>query len=704
MRKLLAVSALLFTQSIFAAPFDACPSQAFLIQGAVPQAYAVNLSTGDYRVENTSMGTRKAVNAAGFNPADNYIYAWGYEHGAPVRVHDDFTIEPLEVDNIAGTNFYIGDVHPHNNHYYVYRQGRKFGLYSINLDQDASDYLQMKQITGGASLPVKGADIAINPADGVAYLVSSGGDLYSVDLDTGDSALLDNVGETGFFGAAYFDPDGNMYISRNGDGVIFRIAIGAGDYRARHFASGPSSNVNDGARCANALIVDTTDLDQDFGDAPDSYGTYLASNGARHGLTADPKLFLGEGVDGEADSFAFPLSDDQNNQQDDEDGVQFATAIVEGDKAVAIVTASAAGYISGWIDVGGDGVFDAQDQVLTDVKVEPGKQALYLEVPGGVVEGKTWARFRLSSETGLYATGGVADGEVEDYQVEVRAEEVTVNHYPSATGWTTVAFEDNWPLEGDYDMNDLVVYMRTAVASTSFGVKQVNISGEVAAVGAAYHNGFAIRLPGVKYSQVDLANVRYTINGKPVDFEPIEGGRDEAILMVTYNLWDYVGTGDLCLYYRTEPGCGSSIQMKFEAELPMLEPVDVTLRGVMDPFLFATPGAWHGGHFMTAPGRAYEIHLKNQKPTEAFDLTLFDEPGDDVSDPAHDTYFQTENGLPWALEIGTRWDYPTENGDVGHAYRLFSRYASSGGLDNSYWYNPQFTTPELIFSNHEATE
>src|SRR5215211_251686 len=57
----------------------------------------------------------------------------------------------------------------------------------------------------------------------------------------------------------------------------------------------------------------------DFGDAPNSYGTTLASNGARHTTTA---LFLGANADDEADAQA-PLNGtgDDVSATDDENGV-----------------------------------------------------------------------------------------------------------------------------------------------------------------------------------------------------------------------------------------------------------------------------------------------------------------------------------------------------------------------------------------------
>jgi len=301
------------------------------------------------------------------------------------------------------------------------------------------------------------------------------------------------------------------------------------------------------------------------------------------------------------------VSDDENGRSDDDDGVQFATSIVGGRNSIMIVEASKPGFLNAWIDLDRNGKFDTNEQVSHNYYVNAGKQSLYTYIPRTVVEGDSWARFRLSSIPNISPTGGVADGEVEDYKIKLVEEATTVSYYPTNNSWTTLAFEDNWPHEGDYDMNDLVVYMRTAVHRKNAGVSRVEVKAEVAAVGAAYHNGFAIRLPGIKRSQVNLEEMELEINGKPVtDFQPLEEGRDEAILIVTYNVWDYVNSGELCLFYRTEPGCGSNIEMNFYASIPLQEPAQVEVDALLDPFLFATPGAWHGDHLVTAPGRSYE--------------------------------------------------------------------------------------------------
>jgi len=700
MRILLAVPALLLAGTVQAKPFDGCPTKAYLTQGSVPGTYAMNLVTGDYQVAARNMGSKRSVNALGFNPNDSYIYGWSYQHESPARVHKDFSIEPLELDDDPDMNFYAGDVSSLENKYYVYRPGSKGGLFYIDLNNLSTDNdLELVKVVDGGTLNINIADMAFHPTTPMAYGADQNGDLFEINAQAGSAIKLGNIGQTGLFGAAYFDSEGNLYLGRNNDGNIYKVAIDAGDYNAQFFAKGPASSVNDGSRCAQAPLSDISNTNLDFGDAPDTYGTTLASNGPRHALSGKNSYYLGNHVDGESDASVHPLADETNGKKHDDDGVQFATNIVESSNAIAKIKTSKRGYLSAWIDLDRNGEFDGNDQVLTDVETRPGKQYVYIPIPAGVIAGESWARFRFSSVSGLESMGGAPDGEVEDYKVELVEKAATVTTYPSSKGYTTIAFEDNWPHEGDYDMNDLVVHMRTAVLSKPSGVTQVNMKGAVSAVGAAYHNGFAVRLPGVKRDQVDVDNVEYTINGKEVNFQPLEGGRDEAIFIITYNLWDYVGSGEQCKYYRTEPGCGSDIQMQFNARIPMKSPVDVELRGSFDPFLFATPGAWHGGHFMTAPGRSYEIHMKNRAPTEAFDHSLFDEPGDDVSDSGNDLYYQTSKGLPWAMEIGSHWTHPQEYKDIGHAYPYFADWAETNGTINRGWYLKRYANTDLLFDN-----
>ncbi|MEM6792980.1 MAG: GEVED domain-containing protein, partial [Acidobacteriota bacterium] len=170
----------------------------------------------------------------------------------------------------------------------------------------------------------------------------------------------------------------------------------------------------------------------DFGDAPDTYGTTFAQNGARHGVDPAEGRFLGVCVDVETDAET-PLDatgDDVTSglsevgtcaADDDEDGVSFDTMIIACGDADVTVTASLAGQLDAWIDFAADGSFaEAEDRIFSGQAVTAGSSTLTFTVPCGVTPGSTFARFRYTSAGAPGPTGPAMDGEVEDYEVTLK--------------------------------------------------------------------------------------------------------------------------------------------------------------------------------------------------------------------------------------------------------------------------------------------
>ena len=157
----------------------------------------------------------------------------------------------------------------------------------------------------------------------------------------------------------------------------------------------------------------------DFGDAPAPYPTLLVDNGARHVLSTGP--FLGATVDAEPDGQPDPnaLGDD-NSGIDDEDGVIFLTTLEVGTSADVEVTATASGLLYAWVDFNDNGSWaDAGEQVFAGQALTTGAKVLSFAVPGTASANvTTFARFRFSSSAVAF-DGLAADGEVEDYEVEV---------------------------------------------------------------------------------------------------------------------------------------------------------------------------------------------------------------------------------------------------------------------------------------------
>ncbi|HEV7401828.1 MAG TPA: GEVED domain-containing protein [Chthoniobacteraceae bacterium] len=184
-------------------------------------------------------------------------------------------------------------------------------------------------------------------------------------------------------------------------------------------APATGSDVYNAGSSKTGTIVDD---ELDFGDAPDTYGTTLAANGARH--IASPTFHLGPTVDSEADG---QPNGSASGDGADEDGVTLPGSLFTGHLASITVNASQAGKLDAFIDWNRDGDFnDAGEKIFDNVSLQQGDNALTISVPGDARIGNSIARFRLSSDGGHGPTGLAADGEVEDYAVTIAHQDVSV--------------------------------------------------------------------------------------------------------------------------------------------------------------------------------------------------------------------------------------------------------------------------------------
>lgn len=688
-------------------PFEACPTEAFIVQspGSVPILYGVDLAIGSYATLTPDMGTT-TINGAGFSFHDNYMYGWDYGAATLAQIGNDYQSRPLVVTNKISKPFFVGDVSLLENAWYGYRSG--FGLYRVDLsDPDAT--LVMQQVASSSVMgSPKLTDMAFHPFDGLIYAVDNDGFLLTIDPDNGDTVILTQVlnesieGFNFTFGAQYFDADGNLYISNNSNGYIYRVTLNGASSTAVFFTYGPSSNSNDGARCALAAIEVSDQVD--FGDAPDSYGTTLAAAGARHGLGA---LKLGSLIDGESDAYAFPLSDDASDASDDDDGISFPIGFEIGESSIIIANVTGSGGIlNGWIDWDRDGVFETDEQVITDLAVSEGSVNLPLSVPIWASIGETWSRFRISNVAGIGPTGGVSNGEVEDYPLTVTESGVTLSYYPGASDYTSFAFEDLFPELGDFDMNDVLMNVRITEYVKDGQVIRLRLEGKLAALGASYRNGFALRLDGVDPASIKGDSIELIVNNRRETYPVLESGQSQAVLIVSNNLWDIAQPGEAgCNYFRVEEGCGTATLPDWSMVVPFVTPVAT---GTMpakpyDPFIFATPATYHGFAVTAAtggqPGRKLEVHLKNRQPTDAFEPGIFGL-AQDASNVNTGYLFQTDSGIPWAIEVPIDWKHPKEGVSLLDAYPQFFGFASDpSGQTNPDWYLQENANPALIYND-----
>lgn len=174
------------------------------------------------------------------------------------------------------------------------------------------------------------------------------------------------------------------------------------------------------SRNNRVLIFDAPSASMDFGDAPASYATLLADDGARHTATG---LLLGSLRDIEADAQSgLTATGDDLAASDDEDGVRFGALSTGLNSSLTALVSGGTGRLDAWIDFNRDGDFlDAGEKVANGVAVGAGSYTLPFAVPSGASQGVSYARVRLSTAGSALPTGLAADGEVEDYRVQITA-------------------------------------------------------------------------------------------------------------------------------------------------------------------------------------------------------------------------------------------------------------------------------------------
>ncbi len=180
-----------------------------------------------------------------------------------------------------------------------------------------------------------------------------------------------------------------------------------------------SVTVSNAAGVVASAVATLTVIEMDFGDAPGSYPTTLAQNGARHRLVAG--IRLGNSADFEPAALPDSLATgDDLGGVDDEDGVLFNSPLRTGQNVGVTVNASVSGVLNAWVDFNRNGSWaDPGEQVMVNRSLLSGNNALGFMVPVSANVGPTFARFRFSTATGLSFVGEAANGEVEDYAVNI---------------------------------------------------------------------------------------------------------------------------------------------------------------------------------------------------------------------------------------------------------------------------------------------
>ena len=238
-------------------PFN-CDYNAYLFQEN--DVYALDLASGNSYLVKKDV-TPGNVNAVGYNPADGFI--WGSlstPSKSIVKIGKNFETEVFYIPELPTANRYVGDVSATG--VYYLKPGGSTG-YRVNLNPNSDTYGKfISTFTLSSNINIH--DWAFNAVDGLFYTVEKKTNkLYRIDPETGEALnlgvvpILDGLSYT--YGAVYFDVEGRFYMSANQTGTVYVIQdvqnLEVGSIMDSNlFAFGPSSSLNDGARCPTAPV------------------------------------------------------------------------------------------------------------------------------------------------------------------------------------------------------------------------------------------------------------------------------------------------------------------------------------------------------------------------------------------------------------------------------------------------------------------
>lgn len=420
---------------------------------AAPSDDAIPLDCRPYLVDATGlnavdlvMGTitnvtkAKGLTAAGYNVADSLVYAWDSEKGG-IAALGTGTYEFLgEVPGLPDEKWDGGEVDLEG----------VFWLLSSDSGAWAGVDLATLSVTSKGTSDLRVGDWAVR-ADYYGALFTVSEEAFSAFATA--SGIVSEVGASdGFDGvvtAAWSDATQFLYLLID-DSVLVQTEEESSSVlpMAKLSAKAPT----DGAWCHEGVLL------SEWGDAPDSYRTSLASKGARHSVLEiagnRAPLMLGEMLTIEPKGLLLDT--------DEDDGIASTLRVSATDPlsvdVIVTNTSSTDATLTAWLDVGASGKFAKEPDVKVAIPAESGTRIYQIALPAPKKD--TWLRLRVAEGKGATTPYGAArGGEVEDWRVlaeeSAPALEVTSAEFEDTELHVTLTNTGNAPLSPVVDAEGL---------------------------------------------------------------------------------------------------------------------------------------------------------------------------------------------------------------------------------------------------------
>lgn len=267
----------------------------------------------------------------------------------------------------------------------------------------------------------------------------------------------------------------------------------------------------------------------------------------------------------------------------------------------------------------------------------------------------------------------------EDAEYDVKSDDIYGDELIHYIRRGTVMFEDSWPVRGDYDFNDFVIYYDIASKISGGGRPDVydheglDIKVQFRAIGGAYNYQLGLQLEGMPAKFIDSYDISQDQETVKVKFlNPNEEGPAVFVFEGTPALKGQNGAQ----FYNTEKGHAIDKNQLITATIKL----NVNCYNNLPKNLALITSIATASHnfFLTADK---EIHLRGYSPTAYYPNYEMDANGlmSSIS-------YCDKDGFVWGIKVPADIKHAIEKTDFIEAYPKFGKWVSSSGTQNKDWY------------------
>lgn len=231
----------------------------------------------------------------------------------------------------------------------------------------------------------------------------------------------------------------------------------------------------------------------------------------------------------------------------------------------------------------------------------------------------------------------------------------------------TIVFEDQWPAQGDYDMNDVAVYYESKRYKNLISNKVIKCVDKFTVINesnsATYQNGFGYQFSSLNEADIKNVLIEGVAKSSYMEGQNLEPGQFRPTIILFDNAKSVIG--------KT-----ITVTVEFKGEIE-----ERLLPAPYNPFIFIQNDRGRELHLATIPSTTANYLPTNKASEDNWGK------GSDMTNPKEHIYYVAEDLMPYALYVsGVKFDLPDECQKITDAYPKFSSWVSSQGAKNNDWY------------------